>query len=270
MEYSVKAYAKVNVGLKVGEKREDGYHPLTTYFHLISLCDDLYLDISPAAKTTVTIIGNEAYTKMGDVDLMERAALLYSKERAKTFALKIRIEKHIPFGAGLGGGSSDAAAVLKTLAKYYDDKESLQALALQLGSDVPFFTSGLCAAKGEGRGEILTPIKAVGAKAVLLMPRAKKISTGWAYAELDKREAVSLKLPAWSEDCEKWFDLYENDFLLVQSGSECTEKRERYRLMLSGSGACFFTILGKDQDEQILKDEFLASELFSVQFLNNI
>lgn len=267
MEFSLKAHAKCNVGLKVGEKRDDGYHPLCTYFHLISLSDTIHFDIRPSKNTKVSITGNEEYAKIGVVDLMERAALLYSKERDRHFYIQINIDKHIPFGAGLGGGSSDAATVLKALATFYEDKESLQDMALKLGSDVPFFTSGYTAAKGEGRGEILTPIEPVSAKAALLMPKAEKVSTLWAFSELDKRKSCSLTLPPWSIDSPKWYDLYENDFLQVQSESECMKKREKYRLMLSGSGACFYTIVDSVEKGKALIEDFSSTDVYFVHFL---
>ncbi len=270
MSFEYRAYAKVNVGLKVGAKREDGYHPLTTYFHLISLHDELSFDIYPSSDVRVEIEGNSLYTQSGEIDLMEKAALIYAKNRGKSFCLKIKIKKNIPFGAGLGGGSSDAASVLIFLSDYFKDEESLQEMALTLGSDVPFFTSRYCAAKGEGRGEILTPITPVSAKAVLLMPNAKKISTKWAFSQLAKRNNPLLLLPKWNENWKKWYEIYENDFLEVQDSSECTLNRSKFGLILSGSGACFYSMLDLSEKFYEIKDTFKDTKIIPVEFLKSV
>ena len=103
-----KAYAKVNLGLRVLSKRPDGFHPLKTIFHLIDLHDVITLDVSDSAVTEVAVKGNEDYLPPGGVDLMEKAARLFSATSGITFRALITIEKHIPSQAGLGGGSSDA------------------------------------------------------------------------------------------------------------------------------------------------------------------
>jgi len=269
MRNHYKAYAKVNVGLKVGQKEKDGFHGIKTYFHLISLADDLYFDIKDNLNTTVSIIGNDSYLEKGKTDLMEKAALLYSKVTSKTFALSIKIDKKIPNGAGLGGGSSDCAVVLLFLEEHYSTNVDLFALALQLGSDVPFFVSKLFAAKGEGRGQILTPITPVKAKALLFMPENIKIVTASAYESLDKRKNVDFSLPSWTTDTESWFSIFSNDFLSIQPLTECKEKCETFRLMLSGSGACYFALYNEKLfSPKLLAEEFKSTKIIGINFLN--
>ena len=152
----VKAFAKINIGLKVGEKRSDGYHNIDSYFLRIPFFDELTLSLEEG-EYRVEIKGNEGYLEKGKTDIMEKAARLYSERTGKRFSLSIDIDKHIPEKAGLGGGSSDAAAVLLFLNKYFKslDREELILLSQSVGADVPFFVSEEKLARVNGIGEIV-------------------------------------------------------------------------------------------------------------------
>ena len=114
MEYKTRAYGKVNIGLKVGEKRADGYHNIDSYFLLIPFFDELEFSLAEGPYS-VAIEGNEKYLASGKMDIMEKAAFLYHERSGVDFSLRIKVSKHIPQEAGLGGGSTDASAVLSFL-----------------------------------------------------------------------------------------------------------------------------------------------------------
>ena len=162
----VEAPAKINLCLRVGGRRSDGFHRVVTVFVALGLAD--VLEIEPADATVVE--GFEA-------DTLVRGALdLLGETR------RVRIEKRIPVAAGLGGGSSDAAAVLRALGVGREPNE-LYRMARELGSDVPFFLSGLEVAMGTGRGDRLAPLLELPRSfGVVLVPDPVGLSTAEVYA----------------------------------------------------------------------------------------
>lgn len=156
MEYvEIKAPAKINVGLNIVEKRNDGYHNLETFFYPIC---DFYdkLTFERADNFSFECENNELNSS--ENNLVVKAKELLEKESQKKLNVKIVLKKNIPLGAGLGGGSSDAAATLISLNEMFELNipfDKLLELALQLGSDVPFFLKAKPAV-GKSRGEILT------------------------------------------------------------------------------------------------------------------
>lgn len=178
----LRAYAKLNLGLRVLYRRPDGYHELRTVFQTISLADSLEISFEPARSVSIAMEGTP---EIAD-NLAERAARLAMDEAGKTGAVRLRLRKAIPSGAGLGGGSSDAAAVLLALpvvAGFVIPMERLLELAAQLGSDVPFFLYG-GAALGLGRGEELYPLPDFPAQQALLIASDVHSSTANAYRDL--------------------------------------------------------------------------------------
>ena len=154
-----KAYGKVNIGLKVGGKREDGYHDIDSYFLLIPFFDELSFSLEDG-KYSVDIEGNQGYLAEGKTDIMEKAAGIYSEATGLEFSLSIGIKKHIPDKAGLGGGSSDAASVLLFLNGLFKalDEKSLLELSSKVGADVPFFVSKAQLATVRCIGDIIQPM----------------------------------------------------------------------------------------------------------------
>ena len=138
---SILAPAKINLCLRVGKRREDGFHRVATLFAAIDLHDRLELE--PSQATVVEGFAEDT--------LVRRALDALGETRL------VRLEKRIPVAAGLGGGSSDAAAVLRALRGRRPVAELYQ-IARGLGSDVPFFLSGLETAIGTGRGDVLQPL----------------------------------------------------------------------------------------------------------------
>ena len=186
----VRAYAKLNLGLRVLYKRPDGYHELRTIFQTISLADSLEISCGRASSTLIEM---EGAPEIPD-NLAERAARLVLEAAGKHAHVRIKLRMNIPTGAGLVGGWSDAAAVLLSLPVLAGIRlpvEQLTALAARLGSDVPFFLYG-GTALGLGRGEELYPLPDQPTERVLLIAPAVHSSTADAYRDL------SSTLPAGS------------------------------------------------------------------------
>ncbi len=154
----VQAPAKVNLFLELHGRRDDGYHEIETVMQAISLYDRI--ELRPQAQTGIVLECTDPSLPTDDGNIAWRAASLLERKIGLPQGLSIRLEKCIPHGAGLGGGSSDAAAVLAGINRLFAmglDKEFLAESGAELGSDVPFFTHG-GAALCEGRGEKITPV----------------------------------------------------------------------------------------------------------------
>jgi 4-diphosphocytidyl-2-C-methyl-D-erythritol kinase len=170
----VQAYAKINWSLRITGKRADGFHDLETLFQTISLHDTLTFRESDRLSLTC----DDPSIPVDDRNLVLRAARALGAP-----PVAIELKKAIPAGGGLGGGSSDAAAVLVALSKHFGIDKPLADLALALGSDVPFFLTG-GTAYATGRGEVLTPMPNVDRIPLLLLIPEERVSTASAFAAL--------------------------------------------------------------------------------------
>jgi len=181
---TLRAPAKVNLGLWVGPRRRDGFHEIVTTMVPVELSDTV---IVAPAQAGITLSVDSKLVPAGQENIACRAAALFLNTARISAGCRIVIRKRIPVGAGLGGGSSDAAAVLKGLNRLFCSPltdRTLHRLALKLGSDVPFFLKGTaCACRG--RGEKLRPLRLPRLHFVLHLP-GYPVSTAWAYAELDR------------------------------------------------------------------------------------
>lgn len=178
----VDAFAKINLCLEVLGKRPDGYHDLRTIFQTISLSDVMDVEFVPATRSRVEL----ASTVEIPNNLAARAAEAFLEATGVTGEVKLRLRKRIPMGGGLGGGSADAAAVLRALPLLSGCALPLPQLfeiATALGSDVPFFLLG-GTALGLGRGTELYPLANANAEHVLLLTPPIHSSTAEAYASL--------------------------------------------------------------------------------------
>ena len=184
-EIRLAACAKLNLDLRVLHKRTDGYHELRTVFQTISLADRIDVSFTPSKKTTISL---ESALDIPN-NLVIRAAKLVLDAAQATGEVRFRLTKRIPMGGGLGGGSTDAAAVLlalPVLAGRVVPMELLRELALQLGSDVPFFLDG-GTALGLGRGEELYPLPDARLGPILLVAPGVHVSTPEAYLALGRQ-----------------------------------------------------------------------------------
>jgi len=189
---TLSAPAKVNLFLRVLSKRPDGYHEIFSLMQPLSLSDEITLEVTDGGGIDVQC--SEGSVPGGPGNIAYSAAKLFFEAVGEGRAgrsggppqgLSIRIEKKIPAGAGLGGGSSDAAAVLLGLNELFSaglGREELMEMGARIGSDVPFFVLG-GAALARGRGEVLTPVKLPPFDYILINP-GFEVATGWVYSNL--------------------------------------------------------------------------------------
>jgi 4-diphosphocytidyl-2-C-methyl-D-erythritol kinase len=258
----VKAPAKVNLALQVGIRRADGYHDVDTLFQGIDLADEL--DVRATGKgIDLTVEGEDAGPPADNLVVRAARAFFAVADMDKGTGLRVKLTKRVPVGAGLGGGSSDAAAMLRALDEIFPDRVDpmeFSDLAAAVGSDVPFFMGDSPLARGLGRGErleLLTPLPAV--PGVVVMPDVK-VATAEAYAALDQFRAKrrpARETPAWKVP-RKWEDVAaraRNDFQEVIEATHpavgraliVLEQTEPMLALLSGSGAACFALFTSDE-----------------------
>jgi len=178
----IKSPAKINFGLNIVSKREDGFHNIGTIFYPIELHD--VLTFKKAGQLSFT--SNNELIQNDENNLVIKAVRLVEQLVNRKLTVSIELEKNIPIGAGLGGGSSNAAQTLLSINEFFDlqiKEVVLKELALQLGSDVPFFLHP-ASAFASSRGELLSPIDFEITKPLLLVNPGIHISTQWAYKNI--------------------------------------------------------------------------------------
>lgn len=195
----VRAPGKVNVFMRVGPLREDGYHDVATAYQAVSLYEDVRA--YPADDISVTFTGSVDTSDLptDGTNLAVKAAKLLAKHTGYTGGVRLEIDKHVPIAGGMGGGSADAAATLVACDALWGTdigRDELHALAAKLGADVPFALVGGTAV-GTGRGDRLSPALATGQLHWVLALPEGQLSTPAVYAELDRhRERHLGEIPA--------------------------------------------------------------------------
>lgn len=188
------APAKINLWLNIFAPDSTGYHPLDSLFCAIDLCDTLH--ISPAKTAGITLDVTGADVGPQHSNLAYRAAVEFYATCGLEPRISIQLHKRIPAGGGLGGGSSDAAAVLSALNELHAQvvpESDLLAIAARLGSDVPFFLCGSPLAHATGRGELLSALPALPSAPLLIVVPPCAISTADAYRWLDDARGFSTR-----------------------------------------------------------------------------
>jgi 4-diphosphocytidyl-2-C-methyl-D-erythritol kinase len=183
-ELIIIAPAKINLGLKVLSRRPDGYHELESVMQKLLLADRLFFR---RRGEGVILECSDPALPVGEGNLVWRAARLFLDFTGTTGGVGIRLEKRIPVAAGLGGGSSDAAAVLVALNRLFGtglSEDQLAELGLRLGADVPFFVRPASAALARGIGERLSPVAGLTSGHLLLVNPGFGVSTRWVYENL--------------------------------------------------------------------------------------
>lgn len=259
---SVKTYrkilapAKVNLILRIGPLRRDGFHNLESLMVPVTWGDEITLSVSRSQKTQIHL-RCPGLNVPPEKNLGYRAAAEFLAAFRIRADVRMSIKKKVPSGAGLGGGSGDAAAVLRILAHWAKIKNTKKILkiASRLGSDVPVLTLGQ-PAWCTGRGEKLMPIRIPPLNFVIVVSPNVHVSTPWAYRELDRQRGpiktkVKLEgMPNWLRS-ESWrIPSLENDFEELVIGSKPALNRVRralaevgaQSLRMSGSGSAFFGI----------------------------
>jgi 4-diphosphocytidyl-2-C-methyl-D-erythritol kinase len=251
--------AKINIGLRITEKRADGYHNLETVFYPVNLCDALEFTVlgKNAKKDILTVTGLPV--EGNPENNLVFKALARVRDYCPVPFISIHLHKTIPTGAGLGGGSSDAASFLRVLNRYFcfrlDEKELLDT-ALFIGSDCPFFINSQ-PSYAEGRGEILSPVNPLpdGLHIVILKP-ATQISTREAFAGCIPRKREIPLTALYNSSIENWKETVFNDFedTVFPGHPEIRELKEAlYRSgavysSMTGSGASVYGIF-RDRPE---------------------
>ncbi len=257
----VRAAAKVNLCLRVLGRRTDGFHEVETILHTVGLWDRLYLEpISGESRIALEV--NTAEVPADESNLCWQAADLLMTRAKDSGSVAIRLEKSIPAGAGLGGGSSDAAATLAGLAHMWGlalTREELLELASEIGADVPFFLLGGCCL-ARGKGEKLQALPAIAAWLVLVVPE-RRVSTSQAYAALGRgtsrgrrkgltRAAQRIVKAARGGDLPALAKALHNDFDAIEMAGIAEAREAKAALIeagcsgaaLSGSGSAVFGI----------------------------
>lgn len=265
--YEILAPAKVNLTLHVLGRRPDGYHDLATWMIPISLADRLEVRVVGGSRTTVRTPGHPELD--GDGNLCAKAAAAFEAELGIPGGVEVLLDKHVPVAGGLGGGSSDAAAVLRCLALAHGvsfDDPRLVAAALRVGSDVPFFVHGKPAV-ARGRGERLSPAPPPPEELHLVVLRpAFGVSAGDAYRSLAAlREAGTLPpgrdepLPAALPTAASVSAILHNDLeAAVAAIAPIREPMSRlasggHPVLLSGSGSCAFALCATREEALALE-----------------
>lgn len=249
----IKAYAKINISLDIVGKRKDGYHLLEMIMQSIDLYDEINIE---KQTENITITCDKQYVPIDERNLAYKAAKLFKEEFKINSGVNININKNIPVCAGLAGGSTDAAAVLKIMNKLFNinaSEEKLMELGLKLGADVPYCINGgtaLC----KGIGEDVTNLKPFKDKILVLVKPPFGVSTKSVYQEfnLDKVRShpnTNVLIKAIEEDnlelvCNNMKNLLENVTLRKHKILiNIKEEMKRYGsigTMMSGSGPTVF------------------------------
>lgn len=256
--------AKINLGLKVVSKREDGYHNLDTVFFPIPFYD--ILEIIPNAGVGVPEVSFTTSGKKisGDEssNLCIKAYKLLKKDFPNIKPISLHLHKNIPMGAGMGGGSADGAFMIKMLNEKFMlglDEESMKSYALQLGSDCPFFVCNK-PSHATGRGEILSEIKCdLSNKTILIVNPGIHVSTAEAFGKIKISENSISTAEIVQQPIETWNGLLENDFekTVFNHHPQIKEIKETmYNLgalyaSMTGSGSTVYGIFNQPIDAEI-------------------
>jgi len=264
--------AKVNLHLAVLDKRPDGFHNLESIFLTVNLADTLYFEPCKDENTAEIVMEGLSVCIPTEKNIIFKALSLFREKTGFTQGLKIKAEKRIPAGGGLGGGSSNAATVFITLNKLAGfplNRGQLLEMAASLGSDIPFFLYETSAAKVTGRGEIIEPFEIPEFFLVLVNPGFSS-DTAAAYQLLDKKRELENKTAPYAVhsaikniDLSRLSETFKNDFLPVFAEpeksaytgiiSQLLELGAQYA-SLSGTGSTCFGIFNEREKAQKAAD----------------
>ncbi len=270
MHTTIKAYAKVNLVLDVKGKRLDGYHEVDMIMQKIDLCDELTIKKIPEG---IRITSTSLHLPNDSRNIVYRAAELMIQKFELKAGVEIHIVKRIPIAAGLAGGSTDAAAAIRGINEVFEiglSRDKMMALGKQLGADVPFcFMDG--AARAEGIGEILTPVKGLKNTWLVLTKPNISVSTQMIYQQLRPEDyVVHPDVDGMIEALKK-----SNVYLVSEKLGNVLEKptfrsfpvvaREKQRMksfgakgaLMSGSGPTVYGLFAKDYQAKAAYKNFL-------------
>lgn len=253
------APAKINLSLRVLGRRSDGFHEIETSIAPISLYDEIKIERRPG-KQKIAFRCDDPSVPKGDDNLVVRAAKVFFKEKNISSGVSIELKKRIPHGAGLGGGSSDAASTLLALNQLFETnlpREVLRKMAETIGSDVPFFifqSAAVC----KGRGELVSPTRLSKQLSVLLLKPEFGVPTQWAYSRWrDSHEIPGVsycvqKVAQQSFVNELERPVFEKFVFLAQLKMWLLNQPEVGAALMSGSGSTVFAVLRDRADAESL------------------
>jgi 4-diphosphocytidyl-2-C-methyl-D-erythritol kinase len=257
----VLAPAKINLSLRILGRRVDGFHEIETLIASISLYDEITMEKTDGGEG-MQFSCDDAAVPASDDNLVVRAAKAFLSATKLKHGISIKLKKKIPFGAGLGGGSSDAASTLLALNELFETKlprEALANIGQTIGSDVSFFifqSAALC----KGRGDVVAPAKLTQPLSLLLLKPAFGIPTAWAYARWrDSREIPGISYAGqefaghiFLNDLER--PVFEKFVFLARLKMWLLEQEEVGVALMSGSGSTVFAVMRQNADAKALAE----------------
>ena len=256
---TVSAPAKINLSLRILRRRDDGFHDIETFIAPISLYDELEI---VRQLSGIEFRCDDPSIPSGDDNLVVRAATAFFAETKTDGGVSIGLRKNIPHGAGLGGGSSDAASALLALNQLFDTnlpREALAKLAEPIGSDVPFFvfeSAALC----RGRGELISPQRLTASVPLLLLKPEFGVSTPFAYSHWQSSTEIPDMKYGPQEYCGQVFindlerPVFEKFLFLARLKTWLLGQPEVATALMSGSGSTIFAVLKKREDAEALAE----------------
>ena len=248
MPLTQRAPAKINLGLHVLRERPDGNHDIETILHRIDWADT----VTAAPAETLSLTCSDSALPTDESNLCLQAAHRLADAFDVTEGAELHLEKQVPYGAGLGSGSSDAAATLRLLARLWDlnpPPEALHEIGKAIGTDVPFFLQDAPAAYATGRGDVLSPLSDDGNDyrlpfPLLIAAPQVQIPTPWAYAQVSPRgtNRGDLRRIVSSNDLARWRSELKNDF--EAPIAEATPAVAEIRTALHNTDAAYVSLSG--------------------------
>ena len=282
-----KAYAKINIGLDVLRRREDGYHEVRMIMQTVDICDDLIFE--RMAQPGIVIRTDREELPVDGNNLIYKAADLLFREKRIIEGVKITLTKRIPIAAGLAGGSSDAAATMRGLNELfgmgYSVKE-LQELGVKLGADIPYCLVG-GTMLSEGIGEILTPLPTPPDCFLVVVKPDINVSTGFVYGNLHADRLTyhpdidgmieALRTGSLSGVTDRLGNVLETvtvkEYPVIEEIKSLLRSKGAENALMSGSGPTVFGIFQKkataEAAAQAVSDQQLAGQIFVTTFCNN-
>jgi len=268
----VKSPAKINLGLNIISKRADRFHNLETIFYPLKIYDILTFEKSKKDK----FLSDDEHLRLNSSNLILRAKQILEELYGIKFTCKISLDKNIPIGAGLGGGSSNAASALLGLMKLFNLKieaDILRKIALELGSDVPFFLNPV-PSYAESRGEKLTLLNFKIFENILIVNPRINISTKWAFSKiktLNSQSNYAQLIVSNSFDYNSLRDLLSNDFEDIVFPLHPAIKNIKEKMyaggaelsLMTGTGSTVFGIFKELEQAKSLQEFFVAKKYFT-------
>ncbi len=280
MEITKKAYAKINLGLDVLGKRDDGYHLVKMIMQNVDIYDTLTFRRTTDGK--ITLRANDDTIPVDDSNLICKVAKQLQEKYGVTYGAEIELVKRIPVAAGMAGGSTDGAAAYRALNDLWElglsDKELCE-LAVKLGADIPYCIIG-GTALSEGIGEVLTPIDGKAKYHLVVAKPDIMVSTGWVYTELDSTEITrhpdidAVKAAIEQGDVKRMCGEIHNvlepvttaKYEVIKDIEKILEDNGAVRAFMTGSGPTVFAVYDDENEAkkgfEAVKKSGLAPQLF--------